>query len=398
MKLGGQWITADQYQREKFWVDGSIALRKIVQSGQSGRLIEALRQYELVEAEYAGTTIHAKAIAEIKPILRKYAATIEDTILSHPQLLKQRDARLATLEPIEREATVAAQKAEEEAYLKKVEEERKSGTKWLSIDPLNLEELGKAKETVAAETARIAAIDTTGAEVREALLRQIDQAIGEGRLKSASDLVLEASTTLKDSPHLKALTERVKTEIARISEDKAAADAARIEAEKRTKAANPPPKKSSSTRDEQAKLEEEMLSPVAKAVRESQLGKRVAKDGAATDQPSPNPRPPRNRHRPHPPQGDHATRQAKPARSHHSSRLDGEARRQHRNHRIRHSVLPLRAAPPYKTRRHRRHPAAAQKEKIIQWTAEHGPLHPGRYPRPRPCRPACFPALQKEKD
>ena len=283
MKLGGQWISVDQYQREKFWVDGAIALRKIVQSSQSGRLTEALRQYELVEATYSGTTIHAKAITEIKPILRKYAASIDDAILSHPQLLKLRDARLATLEPIEREATVAAQKAEEEAYLKKVEEERKSGTKWLSIDTLNLDELKKAKETAAMEAARIAAVDTTGADVREALLRQIDQAIGEGRLKSASDLILEASTSLKDSPHLKALTERVKNEIARISEDKAAAEAARIEAEKRSKAAIPPPIKSSSTRDEQDKLEEEMLSPVAKAVRESQLGKRVAKNGTATD-------------------------------------------------------------------------------------------------------------------
>ena len=276
MKLDGQWISASMYQREKFWVDGTIALKRMTQSSQSNRYLEALRQYENIESTYGGTTIHAKAIGVILPMLKRYAGVVNEAIVTQPLLIKQRITRLNTLTDSDRRATEAAQIAEDTEYLAKIEEEKKSGSKWMSLSPFNLEELQNALTTIEAESARIAAIDTKDSANQENLLRQIDQAIGEGRLASANTLLTQASASLKNSPYLKSLQDRVKSEVTRISEEKKISDAAMQEAARLANAKSPKKPSNNTSNDEPDPIKEG-TSPLAKAVLGSSIGKNANK-------------------------------------------------------------------------------------------------------------------------
>ena len=293
MKLEGTWIAADQYQREKFWFDGRIALRTLAKANQTGRYLEALRQFAMIESNYAGTTILARAIPESTIALKRYAAAVNESLANQPRLAEQRAKRMGTLSPVDRAATEQAQLGEAASFKAKVEAERKAGAKWLSLDPYDAASLKEALVTIEKEITRIAAIDTSNAVTNEALLRQIGQAINEGRMEGAEDLIQKASKTLQGSPYLKTLDDRVKSEIARISAEKKATDDARKDAEKRATMVVPKPKAPATKSAEDLAIEQ-ATSPIAKAVRESDLGKRVAGDKPAepvTPPPEPEPEP-----------------------------------------------------------------------------------------------------------
>ena len=109
--------------------------------GKAGRRLEALRIFEKLEATHAGTTIHAKAITEAGPILKGYGTSLAEAIRNHTAYMGQRAKVLTTLAPEERRKTEALQASEVTAHKAKIEAERKSGTKWLSMAAFDLEEL-----------------------------------------------------------------------------------------------------------------------------------------------------------------------------------------------------------------------------------------------------------------
>lgn len=277
MKLNGEWISVEQYQREKFWVDGRISLKSMAKAGQAGRYQEALRQYDAIEETYKGTTIHAKAITEVTSILKRYAAAVAEAIANQPGLAEQRAKRLATLTPGDRVMTEQAQADEAAALKAKIDAEMKTGSKWITLDAYSQESLTAASQTISKELARLATIDTSDATGCEALLRQIDQAVQEGRLDSAVNLVQKAPGSLKGSPYLKTLEERVKSEVSRINAENKARQDALKEAEMRAARAIPKPVVPKPISDEDKNMDQ-AVSPIVRAVRESDMGKRAAGD------------------------------------------------------------------------------------------------------------------------
>lgn len=287
MKLDGAWITPEEYQREKYWIDGRIALKQMSDLAKAGRNTEALRTFEKIESDYGGTTIAAKAISEANTLVKRYAASVAEAIARNPEVMRQRAAVLTTLAPEERRKTEDLQKAEIASHKEKLAIERKSGTKWLTMAPFDLEELKKAADFADKETKRIATIDTSKAETTEATLRQIDLAIHEGRLEAAAGLLGQVTGNTQGIPYLKVLQDRVKLEQTRAAEAKKAADDARAAAERAARQANPAPVTPKA--NEEPDPVKEGMNPVAKAVADSELGQRVAGESPAPAAPSPTP-------------------------------------------------------------------------------------------------------------
>lgn len=279
MKLDGVWISPEQYQREKYWVDGRIALKQMGDLAKSGRRMEALRVFEKLEASHAGTTIQAKSITEALPILKAYAASLAEAIANHPATMNQRSKVLTTLTAEEKRKTEELQNAEVAAHKARLEEDRKSGTKWLAMAAFDLDELKKTTVLVEKEIQRLSAIDTNDAPANDATLRQADQAIQEGRIETASALLAQiASQKAQSIPYIKELQNRVKAETDRAAAEKSAAEKAaqeaRAAADRAERMANPAPVTPSGKKEPDPV--EEGMNPVARAVAESDLGKRVA--------------------------------------------------------------------------------------------------------------------------
>ncbi|MFM7183001.1 MAG: PTPDL family protein [Verrucomicrobiales bacterium] len=282
MKLDGAWITPEQYQREKYWVDGRIALKQMSVLAKSGRKMEALRNFEKLEASHGGTTIHAKAITEAISILKAYGASLAEAIRTQPELMNQRAKVLTTLTAEERHKTEELQAAEVAAHKAKLEADRKSGTKWLAMASFDLDELKKAADLVDKEGKRLAIIETRDAAANDSALRQADQAINEGRIDAANALLAQFTGKAQSIPYVKELQARAKAEVDRAA---AAAKKAADDARAATQRQNNPPPAPPRTNEEPDPVKEGM-NPVAQAVVESDLGKRVAGE---TTPPSPTP-------------------------------------------------------------------------------------------------------------
>lgn len=289
MKLDGGWISHEQYQREKYWVDGRIAFKEMCDLGKSGRKLEALRVFEKIETSYAGTTIHAKAITEGTLLLKQYGASLTEAIRNHPSYMSQRAKVLSSLIPEERQKTENLQQAEVAAHKAKIEAERKTGTKWLTMATFDLEELKKAVDLVDKEGKRLATLDTSNAVATDATLRQVDQAIHEGRINAATALLSQISKMSQSVPYIKELQVRVQSAVDRAAAEKKAADDARAAAERAEREANPPPATPRET-DEPDPVKEGM-NPVVKAVAESDLGKLVAGETKGPEPKEPVPAP-----------------------------------------------------------------------------------------------------------
>jgi hypothetical protein len=296
LKLDGTWISPEQYQREKFWVDGRAGIKQMSDLGKAGRRLEALRIFEKLEATHAGTTLHAKAIAEVGPILKGYGVSLAEAIRNHSAYMGQRAKVLTTLAPEERRKTEALQASEVTAHKAKIEAERKSGTKWLSMAAFDLEELKKAAELVDKETKRLAAIDTNEFSATDGVLRQVDQAVQEGRVDVAKSLLAQISSRAPTVPYIKELQDRLKIAEEEAAALKKAADEARAAAERAQRQANPAPVNAGQAGEPDPV--KEGMNPVAKAVAESDLGKRVA--GESTP-------PPPEENAPAPPAGEPAS-------------------------------------------------------------------------------------------
>jgi len=134
--------------------------------------------------------------------------------------------------------------------------------------------LKKTQSLIEKELARISGIDTSSAGANESLLRQIDVSLNEGRLDSAAELIKQATAARVTSPYLKSLDDRVRSEVARIAEEKKSADTTRAEAEKRAREMTPASNLPKPVEEEEAP-EKTGMNPVAKAVTESDLGRRV---------------------------------------------------------------------------------------------------------------------------
>lgn len=278
VKVEGVWLTPEQYQRDKYWVDGRIATKQLQETGKTARTVDALRQFEKIEANYKGTTTYSKAVEVALLVLRRYHSALTEAIATQPHLETQRNAGLASMTPEDRKVSEAALAAENEAHKLRVEDEKKSGTKWLTLDAYDMSGLNQAITLVESEQARLTALNLADTAELEASLRQIDLAINEGRIDAANMLIQKVSKNLSGTPYLKSLDSRVKSEVARLQDEKRAADLARAEAAKKAAEATAAAKLPVVPPKEEDPLEKELVNPVTRAVQESELGKRATND------------------------------------------------------------------------------------------------------------------------
>lgn len=228
VKLQGKWISADDYQQRRYWIDGVIALQKITEAAEMGQHAEALRRFNEIKEAYAGTTLLTTAARRALASLRAYRGQIDQAMRNLPILEEQRQRQLASLAGQERQRVEEEFMRERERYQRRAADEAASGIKWVTLDPYNMDALEKALKLAPEEEAELRELAATDFKAEEAILRNIDQALIEGRIDDAKNLIDDAST-IRKLPYYKTLRTRIDAEKRRLKrEAKLAKDEAKL--------------------------------------------------------------------------------------------------------------------------------------------------------------------------
>jgi len=277
LKFGGRWLTPEEYQARKFWVDGEIAFRRMEAARKARRYIEAMRHLESLEKSHAGTRALGRALDLSKDVLLRYRSEVDEAIALQPGQEAARLRQLEGMTPGERANAEAVRQQAIETHAARVAEEKAAGTKWLTLDPLNLASLNNALATIDREAARLAAIDQGQLALQEDTLREIDTALNEGRIDAAAGLLAQLQGTLRQLPYAVELDSRIKSETARQREQLAAAEEERRAREARAAREEADARLSESERRqrEEDELFDEANSRFGRAVRDSRIGRTV---------------------------------------------------------------------------------------------------------------------------
>jgi hypothetical protein len=255
IKLGGEWIEAAAYQKEKFWIDGSIALARMAEAAAARNWSDALQQFEQIEKTYPGTSIHAQGAAGALKVLATYQAVLQEANRNLPALEERRKQGLANLVGEERARAEAAWQRERDTQRARIEEATKAGSKWPGVDPMVADDLKKTLDAIDKEIKRIGELDTAAFEANEKLLREIDAALADGRIEGAQELIQKAGPETQRLPFFQSLRERVTAEAQRLRTEAMEAERARREASRAAEAREREEKAEQRRKEEQEALE-----------------------------------------------------------------------------------------------------------------------------------------------
>ena len=278
IKLGGQWIPAAEYQKQKIWIDGQIALRRMQVATNERRYGDALLQLQEIEKTWPGTTVLGTVIQMGRKALAGYKTELARSLAELPAKKKLRTERLSALSPEEKTQSEEAYNKEREEIRIKIAEETRVGKKWTTVDAWDESALKRMISSVDREDSRLGAVPTADMAANETTLRDIEKAIADGRLDEALKLLATVKGDAQKMPYFKVLTERQRSEAQRLRAEELAAKKAERdktaaqEAEQRRKKAEQDRKEEKDTLDN-------ARSPIAKALDDAQSGKPKKKKG-----------------------------------------------------------------------------------------------------------------------
>lgn len=233
LKFEGEWLTAEDYEREKFWIDGEIALQRFEELVQRRRRVDALRQFEEIEQSHGGTDVFARALEMVMPLLRRYRAELAEGIRLQEQREERERERMSTMTPEQRREIQDARREAERAFQERLRDVRRdSRTNWLPVNPEIVRSLQDASRVVENEIERLEQINIEEVLSQGALLREVDGLLREGRIREAREALDRDYQSISAIPFARELQTRVRNEENRLREEERQAEMERRERER----------------------------------------------------------------------------------------------------------------------------------------------------------------------
>lgn len=233
LKFEGEWITPQEYERDKFWIDGEIVLLRFEQMVRQGRRVDALRQFEEIEALYSGTDVFARALETAKPLLRRYRSELAEVLRVEEEREQRERERMASMTHEQRRAIQDAQREAERAFQERLRDVRRdSRTKWLPVNREILRSLQDALRVVENEIERLEQVDADEMLAQGSLLREVDDLLREGRIQEARETLDGDYQKISSIPYARELQTRVRNEEIRLREEERQAEMERRERER----------------------------------------------------------------------------------------------------------------------------------------------------------------------
>lgn len=180
VKFGGKIIPASERNPQAYALDARIAAAKVQRHGDAGEMLAALRSWTEFEKEFQGSSAYLDTIPYGTKLMRSYLKTVTDALNSFDARVQDRRTGLSRMSPSDRTRAEQVITEEQAAYQRRVEAEKASGMKWLSLDPFVRQPIEETKRQLESEIRRLENLNSASlpkieeayAEAWEALTKQ----------------------------------------------------------------------------------------------------------------------------------------------------------------------------------------------------------------------------------
>lgn len=220
-KIDQKWIGRAEYEQNKYNFDARAAEKRMELLIADGEFLEALRAFLAIEKDFPNAVAFPNAILDYRRALDGYEDQLEEGILRHPVITKDRERDLQGATPADRKIAEDAIAKEAAAVEEKRKMQKDAKAVWLDTYRYELRHLEEAKQTVEKERDRVAKYNVSGLSDIAKLTEQANKHLADGQYQVALITLQRAIDLMgnKNSAYHKEL-------LAEIEEKKAAFDAA----------------------------------------------------------------------------------------------------------------------------------------------------------------------------
>ena len=214
LKLENKWIAPYERKRDGYAIDAGLAYADMLAAKESSNLTMALRYFETIQSEFAGSTHYPKASALAIETMKTYQPILQRRIAQVQFKRQDRERARATLPVSVRAQNKAAQDKADAVYLKLVARETNElKTKWLTLDEYHSDPMRKVLNTLKN------AISTLERETlpedptfADSLHRDAWDAVSRGDIEAANEILQELKPLKIPDRYLDPLTQALEPE------------------------------------------------------------------------------------------------------------------------------------------------------------------------------------------
>jgi len=187
VKVNGQWISASEIEADRYNHEAMVSLYKINKEIEADSILASLREFDRLESRYVESISYPQAVAKIRATLPDYAKSLdtqlEKTIAGNIERKKQ----IESMRFEERDAADAAYAREINPFLKRHEEEKKSGQKWLDYHSWDEGSVKYAQKETADEIKRLERIDVEDLVKKASILKLVALELSQENFATAKE-------------------------------------------------------------------------------------------------------------------------------------------------------------------------------------------------------------------
>ena len=193
LKLQNKWISPEERRRDAYGIDARLEFADMVAAKESSDLKMALRHFEKIQSDFAGSTHYAKASALAIEAMKSYQPILQQRMAQVQFKRQDRERARATLPANVRAQNKAAQDKADATYLKLVARETNEiKTKWLTLNEYHSDPMRKVLNTLKNTLSTLEKqTPSEGSSFADSLHQDAWDAISRGDLEAVEEMLRE---------------------------------------------------------------------------------------------------------------------------------------------------------------------------------------------------------------
>ncbi|GEM_PF-518909 len=196
LKIEGEWLTPQDKIDFKELIESRIrflSMSNLAQSGNLNGLIGAMREFENIEKNYYGSPAFPKAVDLARQVIPNLGRLLQTMQRDVDFRNAEYEKALANSKPEARDQLTKVRAREEKAYQDSVAADKKSGIKWVQLNPRVKASIEAYLKLASSELARVNEFDVAILTQQAEKLVEADKLIAEGNIEGARSKISEAA-------------------------------------------------------------------------------------------------------------------------------------------------------------------------------------------------------------
>lgn len=214
LKLDGQWISPGDRNANAFDLDARMAVEDATVTAKAGHFRKSMRQFEVIEREFSTSEQFAKGVEMAKKVLQAYGKEVGDDLKQIDSLIAEREKELQRLPNSQQQKAQAEIKKIDLAYTALIAKEKKSRTKWLTLEMYHQSTLDETARTIDTELRRLTNLDLSKITLVGSSYRNAWAAAEGANTEEAEKLFSELNSRKVPARYVAALKEQLASSVA----------------------------------------------------------------------------------------------------------------------------------------------------------------------------------------